>query len=162
MYGFPLTIYRLSGWLQAHYPKINLVSHDAVHLWWTLTGQHGNPHTDAVHMVSLAFIAGRFWLLSAAWRVLHHAQGRGAKACTGIHARIRHPQYVAFELIMFGFLLQWPTVLTVLMFPVLTVMYVRLSLTEEKDSARTFGAGWQAYSAATLRFLPRWRRRQSA
>jgi len=96
MYGFPLTIYLLSGWLQARYPKINLLSHDAGHLWLTLTGQHGNPHTDAVHMLSLVFIAGGFWLLSAAWRVLYHAQRRGAMAYTGPYARIRHPQYVAF------------------------------------------------------------------
>jgi hypothetical protein len=60
MYGFPLTIYLLSGWLQARYPNVNLLSHDAGHLWWTLTGQHGDPHTDGVHMLSLVFIGGGF------------------------------------------------------------------------------------------------------
>ena len=47
-------------------------------------------------------------------------------ATDGLYARVRHPQYVGFVLVMFGFLLQWPTLLTLLMFPVLVVMYVRL------------------------------------
>lgn len=161
MYGFPLTIYLLSGWLQSRYPEVNLLSHDAGHLWWTLTGQKGDPHADWIHVLSLVFIAGGFWLLSSSWRVLYEAQRLGSMACTGPYARIRHPQYVAFELILFGFLLQWPTVLTVLMFPVLSVMYVRLSLTEEKDSERAYGAKWRDYAAGTPRFFPNLRHRSA-
>jgi protein-S-isoprenylcysteine O-methyltransferase Ste14 len=158
MYGFPLTIYLLSGWLQARYAQVDVLSHDAGHLWWTLTGQHGNPHTDAMHIASLLVIGGGFWLLSASWNVLYHAQKRHALATMGPYARVRHPQYVAFVLIMFGFLLQWPTLVTVLMFPVLVFMYVRLSLTEERDSDKEFGRAWRVYAAATPRFLPKWKR----
>jgi hypothetical protein len=46
MYGFPLTIYLLSGWLQARYPGTDLMSHDAGHLWSTLFGFKGNPQCD--------------------------------------------------------------------------------------------------------------------
>jgi hypothetical protein len=49
MYGFPLTIYLLSGWLSRHYPGINLYGHDAGHLWYTLLGLHGDPHKNPVH-----------------------------------------------------------------------------------------------------------------
>lgn len=56
---------------------------------------------------------------------------------------------------MFGFLLQWPTLLTVAMFPVLVLMYVRLAIAEERDSEAAFGHGWRDYAAVTPRFIPR-------
>ena len=33
MYGFPLSIYLMSGWLQTRYPNLDLLSHNAGHLW---------------------------------------------------------------------------------------------------------------------------------
>jgi protein-S-isoprenylcysteine O-methyltransferase Ste14 len=103
MYGFPLTIYLLSGWLQSRYPGVDFLSHDAGHLWHTLLGLKGNPHFDLPHMLSIVFIGGGFLLLSAAWGVLYRAQRKHRLATTGAYARMRHPQYVAFVLIMFGF-----------------------------------------------------------
>lgn len=154
MYGVPLTIYFLSGWLQANYPKTDLLSHDAGHLWWTLTGQHGNPHTGFIHLLSFIFIGGGFLLLSKAWHVLYLAQRQQILAVNGPYAMIRHPQYVGFVLIMFGFLLQWPTLLTLLMFPVLVVMYARLARTEERDTERAFGQAWSEYASHTPAFIP--------
>ena len=93
-------------------------------------------------------------LLSKAWHVLYHAQRRHELPTAGPYRSIRHPQYVAFVLIMFGFLLQWPTLLTLAMFPVLVFMYVRLAISEERDSARDFGEAWLAYATVTPRFIP--------
>jgi protein-S-isoprenylcysteine O-methyltransferase Ste14 len=70
-------------------------------------------------------------------------------------ARIRHPQYVAFVLIMSGFLLQWPTILTLLMFPVLVYMYVRLARREEAEARQAFGEAYARYAAVTPAFFPR-------
>src|SRR3972149_4282787 len=126
MYGFPLTIYFLSGWLTENFPGIDFLSHDAGHLLETLFGWRTNPHFGPFHMLSILFIFGGFWLLASAWRALYQAQRSHQLATTGTYAKIRHPQYDAFVLIMFGFLLQWPTLLTLLMFPVLVYMYVRL------------------------------------
>jgi methanethiol S-methyltransferase len=116
MYGFPLTIYLLSGWLQHRLPGVNIYSHDAGHLWATLFGLKGDPHFDVFHILSIAAIFGGFVLLSGAWRVLYRAQRTHELAVTGPYAYIRHPQYAAFILIMVGFLLQWPTLLTLAMF----------------------------------------------
>lgn len=112
MYGSPLTIYLLAGWLQTKFPQTNLFTHDSGHIWWTMTGQHGNPHLGFPHLASIALIFGGFYLLSTAWHVLYEAQRNGQLATTGPYARIRHPQYVAFIIIMTGFLLQWPTLVT--------------------------------------------------
>src|SRR5438874_542687 len=109
MYGFPLTIYLLSGWLGSHYPGLNLYAHDSGHLWHTLLGWKGNPHLDPLHLASIVFISAGFWMLASAWEVLYRAQRAHRLATTGLYARMRHPQYVAFVLIMVGFLLQWPT-----------------------------------------------------
>src|SRR3989338_5060928 len=78
------------------------------------------------------------YLLSGAWRVLYKAQAEHILATTGPYARIRHPQYAGFVLIMFGFLLQWPTILTLIMFPILVWMYTRHAHSEERGAQREF------------------------
>ena len=97
-------------------------------------------------------------MLAQAWRVLHEAQRTGTLATAGPYAWVRHPQYAAFIVIMLGFLLQWPTLLTLAMFPVLVAMYLRLARAEERDVARAFGDGYRRYAATTPAFLP-WLRR---
>ncbi|OGI39828.1 MAG: isoprenylcysteine carboxyl methyltransferase, partial [Candidatus Muproteobacteria bacterium RBG_16_62_13] len=139
MYGFPLTIYLLSGWLQSQYPGVDWLAHDAGHLLEMLFGWRTNPHFGPFHLLSFALIGGGFWLLAAAWKVLHAAQRAHALATTGPYARIRHPQYAAFVLIMFGFLVQWPTILTLAMFPVLVTMYLRLARREEREVTAEYG-----------------------
>jgi protein-S-isoprenylcysteine O-methyltransferase Ste14 len=147
MYGFPLTIYFLSGWLQSRYPEVDWFSHDAGHLLEEVFGWKANPHMGPFHVLSFVFIGGGFLLLSAAWKVLYEAQQRRELATTGAYSRVRHPQYVGFILIMFGFLLQWPTILTLAMFPVLTVMYVKLARSEEQAAIAEFGDAYRKYIA---------------
>ncbi|MCA0454002.1 MAG: isoprenylcysteine carboxylmethyltransferase family protein [Chloroflexi bacterium] len=155
MYGFPLTIYLLSGWLGSRFPGLDLFSHDAGHLWSTLFGWKGDPHFTPFHLLSYVMIGGGFILLSAAWEVLYKAQREHRLATTGPYAAVRHPQYVGFVLIMLGFLFQWPTLLTLLMFPILLVMYVRLARREERDSLAEFGSEYADYIAVTPAFFPR-------
>ena len=158
MYGFPLSIYLMSGWLQTKYPNLDLLSHNSGHLWSTLLGEKGDPHFGPLHIASYVFLGFGFYLLSSAWNVLYHAQRRKALATSGPYARIRHPQYVAFVLILLGFLLQWPTLLTLVMFPILLIMYARLAINEEAEMRKQFGAEFDAYAANTPRFVPAWRR----
>jgi protein-S-isoprenylcysteine O-methyltransferase Ste14 len=158
MYGFPLTIYLLSGWLGSRYPGLDLFSHDTGHLWETLLGFKGNPHLNPIHILSDVIIIAGFILLSAAWKVLYEAQRSHKLAVTGPYARVRHPQYDGFILIMLGFLLQWPTILTLVMFPVLVYMYVRLAYMEEREVLEEFGDEYTRYAANTPAFIPRLRR----
>jgi protein-S-isoprenylcysteine O-methyltransferase Ste14 len=154
MYGFPLTIYLLSGWLQSRFPETNFLSHDAGHLWNTLLGWDINPHFDPLHILSNVVIFGGFIMLASAWRVLHAAQREGELAVEGLYARMRHPQYVAFVVIMFGFLLQWPTLPTLVMFPILVWVYVRLARREETAALEEFGDRYRQYMACTPAFIP--------
>ena len=154
MYGFPLTIYLLSGWLSSHFPNVDIFSHHAGHLWWVIFGGESNPHSNPFHMLSNIFVFGGLLLLYLAWRILHKAQKNNLVANSGIYAHIRHPQYLAFIIIMIGFLLQWPTLPTLLMFPILVWMYVRLARHEELESLRLFGDAYRQYAQSVPGFLP--------
>jgi protein-S-isoprenylcysteine O-methyltransferase Ste14 len=160
MYGFPLTIYLLSGWLATRYPGFDLLSHNSGHLWETLLGWQGDPHLNPLHFLSNLVIAGGFFLLSAAWEALYKAQRANHIAVTGPYAYVRHPQYAGFILIMLGFLLQLPTLITLVMFPILVAMYVRLAKREEKEALAQFGEDYAHYAAQTPAFLPHWRTRE--
>ena len=157
MYGFPLTIYLLSGWLQTHYPNVDWFSHDAGHLLEMMFGWKTDPHAGPFHILSYAFIGAGFIVISAGWKVLYEAQRQHKLAATGIYAYIRHPQYLGFILVMVGFLVQWPTVLTLAMFPVLVFMYVRLARVEERESLAQFGAEYERYMREVPGFIPRLR-----
>jgi len=152
MYGFPLTIYLLSGWLQSRWPGVAWFSHDAGHLPEMLLGFGVNPHFGLFHIASTIFIIGGFWLVAAAWPVLWRAVQANKLATTGIYERIRHPQYAGFILILTGFLLQWPTLVTLAMYPVLVVMYVRLAKREEREALARFRGVYESY----MRRVPGW------
>ena len=162
MYGFPLTIYLLSGWLSTRFPGIDWLSHDSGHLLETILGWKSNPHFGPFHVISNILIGAGFWLLASAWNVLYAAQRNHRLATAGPYARIRHPQYVGFILIMTGFLFQWPTLVTLAMFPVLVFMYIRLARREERDARTEFGTDYTRYEAVTPAFFPRFGERSQA
>jgi len=68
---------------------------------------------------------------------------------------VRHPQYIGFVLIMFGFLLQWPTLVTLVMFPILVFMYGRLAKREEREMLAQFGDEYRRYMNSVPAFVPR-------
>ena len=161
MYGFPLTIYLLSGWLTRQFPGVDFWSHDGGHLLEMMFGWRGNPHFGPFHILSNILIFGGFLMLADAWRTLYAAQKEHGLATTGMYAKIRHPQYVAFVIIMIGFLFQWPTLVTLAMFPILLWIYVRLAQREETASEAEFGEAWRAYARSVPAFIPRFAGRVS-
>jgi len=59
------------------------------------------------------------------------------------------------SMIALGFPVQWPTLLTLAMFPVLTWMYVKLARHEEADARREFGDAYRQYAADVPALIPR-------
>jgi protein-S-isoprenylcysteine O-methyltransferase Ste14 len=153
MYGHPLTVYLLTGPFAGLIPGVNL-SHNAGHLWTDLIGWKGDPHLSPFHLASYLVIGGGFWLIAAAWRRLYAAQRATKLAMDGPYARVRHPQYVGLILIMVGFLLQWPTLGTLAMFPVLVYVYRRLAVREEREVRAEHGVAYDLYAARVPRFVP--------
>lgn len=158
MYGFPLTIYFLSGWLTKWVPGLDPFTHNSGHILEDLFGWGGDPHFGPFHIASYILIFYGFSLLAKSWKVLYASQREHTLATTGPYSRIRHPQYVGFVTIMFGFLLQWPTILTVIMFPILIWVYTRLAYREEREMQKEFGDVYQKYYEQVPAFIPRLKR----
>jgi protein-S-isoprenylcysteine O-methyltransferase Ste14 len=152
MYGFPPTIYILTGILGSRYPALNPFSHASGHLWVTLLGG-GAAMMTAIHIVSNTLMFGGLLIVHRGWRQVHRAQG--ALVTDGIYRWVRHPQYSGLFLITIWLLIQWPTIITVLSWPVLLLMYVRLARKEEADMEQQFGDTYGAYAARVPRCLPR-------
>jgi len=151
MYGFPLTIYLLSGWLGDAYPVLQPFSHKYGHLWVVVFG--GSTFAWAVVMgLSLFFMILGYVLLSKGWTQIYGA--RGGMVTDGIYAYARHPQYTGLLLVIVGFLIQWPTFLTVVMAPVMVYAYVHLSRVEERRAKAEYGEAYDDYARDTPAFVP--------
>lgn len=144
MFGFPLTMYLLTSWFGSRIPALNF-SHSAGHLWETLLGTTGDPHWSILHIISNILIFGGIILIAAAWKILYQASQKNSLATTGPYQYIRHPQYVGFIFLIVGFLLQWPTIITLLMAPILIIRYARLAHEEEQTMMLRFGTKYKEY-----------------
>ncbi|MBI3618266.1 MAG: isoprenylcysteine carboxylmethyltransferase family protein [Candidatus Omnitrophica bacterium] len=154
MYGFPLTIYLLSGWMGKSYPVLDPFSHSHGHLWLVLLGLADSKTAMTVlHAVTNGMIFYGLYVMQNGWVLIHAAKGKHL-VTEGVYARVRHPQYSGLFLITSGFLIQWPSLLTLVMWPILTFAYYRLAMREEKDVERHFGQAWLDYKARVPAFIP--------
>ncbi|MDP2744204.1 MAG: isoprenylcysteine carboxylmethyltransferase family protein [Dehalococcoidia bacterium] len=149
MYGFPLTIYLVSA-LLGRFPNEQTFSHMSGNIWASL---FLSPESGAVFMLlGGVLIAAGAWLVSVSWKRIHAAQG--GLVTQGPYAVIRHPQYAGLVVAVIGALVQWPTLITMLMAPVLVAMYWRLAKREERNLEKQFGDGYRAYRERIPAFLP--------
>jgi protein-S-isoprenylcysteine O-methyltransferase Ste14 len=151
MYGFPLTIYILTGILGSAYPALNPFSHASGHLWVVFLGG-GETMLAVVHMISNLIVFIGFAIMWKGWRKIHGAKGE--LVTDGLYKYVRHPQYSGLFLVMIGMLIQWPTIITALMFPVLVYVYFRLSKREEREVLKIFGDEYRSYMKKTPMFIP--------
>ena len=154
LYGTPLTLSVFSRWV-AEYPRSDLLAHRAGDLWRILFGEGGQPATfDFYHIGGGIMIFSALAVLALAWRTLKVAQLNSMPATLWPYAVVRHPQYLALIIIMAGFIVQGPTIPTLLLFPLISYLYLRLARIEEREATATFGAAYRRYAAHTPRFIP--------
>ncbi len=151
MYGFPLTIYILAGILGSKYPALNPFTHASGHLWVVFFGG-GSFMLSIVHLISNILAITGFWVMCRGWKLIHGA--KGGLVTDGPYAYVRHPQYSGLFLVMVGMLIQWPTIITALMFPVLVYIYYRLAKREEGEVMKIYGKDYRRYREETPMFIP--------
>lgn len=152
MYGIPLTIYALTSLLGRTYPVLNPFTHQNGHLLVALAGS-STAVWILVMVVSTALIWGGIWVISRGWQLIHHAQGTSL-VVGGIYKRVRHPQYLGLFIIIIGLLIQWPTLISLIMAPILFWTYIRLARREEQEMIAQFGEAYLTYSSRVPAFIP--------
>lgn len=152
MYGFPLTIYFLTSWLGSKYPVVNPFAHENGHLWGVFLGT-GTGHFAWPHVLSNVLIVVGALIISSGWKSVHSAQGKIATG--GLYRYVSHPQYTGFILVILGFLVQWPTIITLAMAPILIARYVFLARQEEKFMLEKHPIAYAEYIKNKPRFFPR-------
>ena len=147
MYGFPLTIYILSSFFGIKIPFIHLNGH----LWASIFGLGEEGAMLEMGIGSLVMLVGMS-LVALGWWKIHRAGDK--LIIDGVYGIVRHPQYLGFILITTGMLIHWPTLLTLIMFPILVGAYVHLAKKETKELGERFGEKYQIYRNLVPAFIP--------
>jgi len=153
MFGIPLTIYLLAPLLGVEPRMFGM--HES-HLWAYFLSRTGLVNIEAgvylVMVVSTALLVLGFSLLSLGWKEVY--RGRGELVVTGLYSRMRHPQYLGLILAVIAFLIQWPTLLTVLLAPFLIGRYILLAREEDRELEEKFGGDFRRYKESVPGFIP--------
>ncbi|MFA4935644.1 MAG: isoprenylcysteine carboxylmethyltransferase family protein [Candidatus Methanoperedens sp.] len=152
MYGFPLTIYVLSSVFGL---QLSL-GHIQGHLLGVFLARTGIMSTESawafVMVASSAVIFLGLFLMSKGWSRIHTASGE--LVTDGVYRYVRHPQYLGLIIVTVGLLIQWPTIITLAMWPILVTMYYRLAKREENEAGEAFGERYEEYKRNTPMFWP--------
>ncbi len=151
MFGFPLTIYFLSTFLGIPLS----FGHKQGHLLATMLDMLGILGLEwgwpLVMAVSLVLIVTGFILIDRGWKLIYRSGGE--LVTEGIYRYSRHPQYLGIILITIGLLIQWPTIITLVMWPILIFMYYQLAKKEEKEMEAKFKEAYREYKCKVPMFF---------
>jgi protein-S-isoprenylcysteine O-methyltransferase Ste14 len=147
MYGFPLTIYTLTSFLPIKIPMV----HSSGHLWATLLG-YGIGGDEIEMVIGYALVVAGLFMIVRGWMQVYFS--RGLLVTDGVYGVVRHPQYAGIFLAVFGQLVHWPTIPTLLLAPFIVGAYVRLARREEAALVSAFGPMYLGYRRFVPMFVP--------
>jgi len=144
MFGFPLTIFILSSFFGASYKSFGLFES---HLWAYLLSRTGlmglKAAVNLVMWISIVLIGMAVVLIAWGWFQIYRSKGK--LVTTGLYGMIRHPQYLGLIFTVIAFDIQWPTIPTLIMSPILVYLYIRLARIEERELEGEFGSIYEIY-----------------
>jgi protein-S-isoprenylcysteine O-methyltransferase Ste14 len=149
MYGFPLTMYIITWCFGIGNPGS---------LWYLLAGLIGYDLFVFIlwfFMVPISniIILSGILLIILGWKQIHNAKGQ--LVTTGIYRHVRHPQYLGFLLITLGMNVLWTTITTLLLWPIMVILYYRLAKIEDEEMEKRFGEEFRKYKRTVPMFLLR-------
>ena len=150
MYGFPLTIYILTSFLGLNIPWL----HFKGHLWAALLGL-GKTGAMIEMFIGLGIVVMGITLIFKGWYLVYKAQAEDRLVTEGIYSVMRHPQYTGIYLALFGQIVHWPTLPTLVLFPLIVWLYYHLAKREEKEMLENFGHEYEMYRQQVPMFFPR-------
>jgi len=141
-----------AGLLQAFGLDIPLV-HASGHLWGALLG-FGAAGALIEMALGFSIMLAGVLLIVKGWVGIYFSADH--LITSGVYGLMRHPQYTGIFLVILGQLIHWPTVVTLLLAPIVVAVYVRLARREEAQLIATFGDAYQRYRQRVPMFVPRW------
>jgi len=158
MYGFPLTIFFLTSLMGKSYPVLDPFSHPSGHLVLVFLGLAHIPIAMVIlHIITNGLIFLGIYLMYSGWMKIYKAK-EDKLVTDGIYSYVRHPQYGGLFLITVGFLIQWPSLITLVMWPLLAFAYYKLAMREERDLEKQFSEEFIEYRRRVPAFTPRSKR----
>ena len=138
MFGFPLSVYFISGIVGMPFIEKDFMLYML---------RIGMPVGSLVTFIGVL-------LILLGWREIYRT--RNQLVTRGVYGYLRHPQYLGIILVAGGWLVHWPTIPGIVLWPLLVLLYYRLSKREDQYLAETFGTQYSEYAQRTPMLFPRW------
>lgn len=131
MYGVPLTILFASKYF---FTNPDALPPNVVEFGWL--GVDFGMDAAMVYAAVIMFLGAL--VIAVCWGSLYRNSKKRELVTSGIYAFSRHPQYVGFLMVIIGWFIGWPTILTAIFTPILVYKYIRVARKEEKEMAARF------------------------